>query len=665
MNVLSLCDGISGAKLALERAGVKVDNYFAAEIKNISIKCTKENNPDIISIGDVTKVHYKDGVLTWNDGASSQRVNIDLVCFGSPCFVKGTKVITKYGYKNIEDVEVGDEVLTHNNRWRKVLVTGSKIADNVVSLKYSGAPAVDVTTNHPYYVITKNKDKTFTFPEWKKVSDLKKGDYLGIPVNTNSLNEYNLTSEECYVLGRYIADGYLRTGKRPGRKNSYYHNVVLCIGKDKLTDLYKINTYHYCLKDKNMPCVKAEIISSRLVDLCKMCGEGAENKVIPQFLLDLPNDLAYSVLRGYLDGDGCHIKNKDIYSACTVSKELAYSLQQLVLKVFGIYANITYFEPPKTKVLLGRVVNQKPQYTVRWVGTAWEHKQIKYFIKDGFVWTPFRKIISEERVDEVYNLEVEEDNSYTANNIVVHNCQTFSIAIPTEHRVGLENLKKSGLFYECNRILKEVNPKYWLMENVFSMRKSDRDTVSAYLGREPVMLDGASFGPAIRRRYYWTNIPLSGCFLYDKEGYTLVEPCRKPATCVDFNKILTEGWSDREKARCLCVEDSRPNATPIKMFHRYYSTGFTSLIFKSKKHYEECVAEYTRLFGGKRCTNIAEVNYKGHVFDGVRYMNKTEMERCQGVPEGYTGMLTRNEAADVLGDGWQIDTVAFIFKGLK
>ena len=46
-------------------------------------------------------------------------------------------------------------------------------------------------------------------------------------------------------------------------------------------------------------------------------------------------------------------------------------------------------------------------------------------------------------------------------------------------------------------------------------------------------------------------------------------------------------------------------------------------------------------------------------------MTQKEMEICQAVPLGYTKSLTRNEAADVLGDGWQIDVIAHIFEGLK
>lgn len=101
------------------------------------------------------------------------------------------------------------------------------------------------------------------------------------------------------------------------------------------------------------------------------------------------------------------------------------------------------------------------------------------------------------------------------------------------------------------------------------------------------------------------------------------------------------------------------------MFHRYYSTGFTTLIFKNEEHYKRCVEEYERLSGGKRKISAKDLDdYTGHIFDGVRYMNQIELEKCQCVPEGYTSCLTRNEAADVLGDGWNIDIISWFFSGL-
>lgn len=83
MNVLSLFDGISCGYIALERAGIKVNNYYASEIKKSAIKCAKANYPDIIHIGDVAKVSYKDNKLYTEKGI--YETTIDLLIGGSPC----------------------------------------------------------------------------------------------------------------------------------------------------------------------------------------------------------------------------------------------------------------------------------------------------------------------------------------------------------------------------------------------------------------------------------------------------------------------------------------------------------------------------------------------------------------------------------------------------
>ncbi len=99
------------------------------------------------------------------------------------------------------------------------------------------------------------------------------------------------------------------------------------------------------------------------------------------------------------------------------------------------------------------------------------------------------------------------------------------------------------------------------------MKKEDQDKISELLGVQPININSSSVAPALRNRYYWTNIPI------------LSLPEKKD---ISLNDILTEGYSNREKARCLVVSDSRPLTTPIKMFHRFYSSGFTTLIFKDK-----------------------------------------------------------------------------------
>ena len=73
MNVLSLFDGLSGAQIALNRLGIKVDKYFAAEIDKYAIEVAKKNYPDTIQLGSVTDIKGTD------------LPEIDLLIGGSPC----------------------------------------------------------------------------------------------------------------------------------------------------------------------------------------------------------------------------------------------------------------------------------------------------------------------------------------------------------------------------------------------------------------------------------------------------------------------------------------------------------------------------------------------------------------------------------------------------
>lgn len=83
MIVFSLFDGVSCGRLALQRAGISVEQYYASEIKKAAIKCSRQNHKDIIYIGDITKISYKDGILHTGNGDFKTR--IDMVIGGSPC----------------------------------------------------------------------------------------------------------------------------------------------------------------------------------------------------------------------------------------------------------------------------------------------------------------------------------------------------------------------------------------------------------------------------------------------------------------------------------------------------------------------------------------------------------------------------------------------------
>ncbi len=83
-------------------------------------------------------------------------------------------------------------------------------------------------------------------------------------------------------------------------------------------------------------------------------------------------------------------------------------------------------------------------------------------------------------------------------------CQDLSIA--KKDRQGLAGAR-SGLFYEYVRILKEVKPKYFVLENVNSMPKEAKEQITEILGVEPIMINAALVSAQNRKRLFWTNIP--------------------------------------------------------------------------------------------------------------------------------------------------------------
>lgn len=75
MNILSLFDGISAGQVALQRAGIAVENYYASEIDKYAVQITQRNHPNTIQLGDITK--WREWDIDWS--------SIDMVIGGSPC----------------------------------------------------------------------------------------------------------------------------------------------------------------------------------------------------------------------------------------------------------------------------------------------------------------------------------------------------------------------------------------------------------------------------------------------------------------------------------------------------------------------------------------------------------------------------------------------------
>lgn len=467
LTVLSLFDGISCGQLALQRAGIDVKVYLSSEIDKYAKQVTKINFPNTIQLGDVKNIKGED------------LPKIDLLIGGSPCFTGSNLVLTSKGYVPISEIEVGDMVVTHKNRYKKVLKIGGDVKDTV-RVKAQGSTEIITTSDHPFYYTHRTKEWNnelrnynthYSDFDWKPISDFSKDDRVVSFKWNNEIDIPDLTNIDLYILGRFLADGHCYKTKRKERKDSHIYKFKISIGKHELEDFKsKVDDRFSYIEERTT--WNAFIYQKKWVDLGEKFGKRAENKFIPNFILNLPADRLEIFLQGYMDGDG-HIRKSGHKRNTTVSEKLALTLSLAVQKCYhGSYINLTVRKPYCD--IEGRQVRQKNTYSVTYHEN--ELKQNKFKIIGDKVCYNISSYVYTNQKEQVYNIEVEDDNSYIVNNLIVHNCQGFSSA-----GKGLNfNDPRSALFFEYVRILKETKPTYFLLENV-KMKKEWQDIITEAL----------------------------------------------------------------------------------------------------------------------------------------------------------------------------------------
>jgi DNA-cytosine methyltransferase len=262
-------------------------------------------------------------------------------------------------------------------------------------------------------------------------------------------------------------------------------------------------------------------------------------------------------------------------------------------------------------------------------------------------------------------------------------CQDLSQA---GKKAGI-NGKKSSLFFTFIEILehiKSLNPKVlFLQENVGSASKLDVGIMSRALGVYPVRINSSLLVAQMRDRYYWTNIKTK------QTMFDIVTDIEQPKDKnILLKDVLENGYSDKPKSRALLESDERPVVQQHKAAHRYFNSGFTTLVFKNEQTFVRVKEATTIGFvdiannegvdlsyptsktrrgrSMKDKSNCLLRNNEYFIFQGgdLRYFTQTELERLQGFPDGYTSILTRSKAASLLGDGWTLPVIEHIFKQL-
>lgn len=231
-------------------------------------------------------------------------------------------------------------------------------------------------------------------------------------------------------------------------------------------------------------------------------------------------------------------------------------------------------------------------------------------------------------------------------------CQAFSNA---GNKKGF-NDDRGQLFFEYVRLLRELKPKYFLLENV-KMKPEHEAIITEHLGVEPIEINSSLVSAQNRKRLYWTNIN----FDWNIEDQNIL-----------LRDILDEdGWVDRDKSYCL--DASYYKGGNLK---QYFEKSRRQLVFTSCVQVGEA-----DLNGHDILKRVYDINGKAPTLNTCsggnrepkiitsettyRKLTPTECERLQTFPDGYTKGLSNTRRYHALGNSWTVDVVCHIFNGLR
>jgi intein/homing endonuclease len=389
------------------------------------------------------------------------------------CFQGGTLVLTKDGYRPIEEIQIGDEVWTHAKRWRKVTNTIQGTASMTTQVNGKGCIPVTTTPNHWFYMRQAGRTpgrsgghmRPFGDPTWVSCGFADAPGYvhiaqptwpsidaqLDIPATRNTeARSVSVDERIAMVLGIYMAEGHSTKGQVFFTLNKTEEHLAEFI-KDTLQPIVPDAAITFRLDG---PTCRVIVNSTALARCFKAIGKRS-TKTLPLVWLGWDSSLRLAAIRGWLMGDGClRVNNKKtspraFFSGASISRNWMLWARTTLLDN-GFRARLD-LSTRITAEIEGRTVNRLPIYSLdlnaedtialrslmnthveneHWeeVAPSTRRSNSPIVIDDTGTWAKFSAPIGgpfEREEMTVYNLEVEEDHSYVVEDMVVHNAQDF------------------------------------------------------------------------------------------------------------------------------------------------------------------------------------------------------------------------------------------------
>lgn len=337
------------------------------------------------------------------------------------CLARDTLVLTRKGYIPIHDVNVGEMVLTHRGRWKPIMAKTCRGIKSTIHVHAQGVPFLLTTPDHLLYArrgigrgrwatsaggVTQQRQRAKSnSPEWMR-SDATKGSYLCLPLPP--IEESPYTIHEWWIVGRWLGDGHFDSRNR----------VHISCGNHEVDELVELLRERAGAVTQRRTGHQIAIYDKggRLRSLLNRCGRGAAGKKLPAEAIALNKEKAEALLSGYLSADGHYVARYKRWVASSVSRSLLLGMAMVAQRARGIVVSVYGGRKAGTAEIEGRTVNTKND----WVMSI-PPKNLSGMFLDNAAWKKVRKIDDSGEI-EVWDIQVEDDESFVAEGCVVHNC---------------------------------------------------------------------------------------------------------------------------------------------------------------------------------------------------------------------------------------------------
>lgn len=391
------------------------------------------------------------------------------------CFLAGARVRTREGEKPIQEITVGDEVLTHKGRFRRVYHTMQRPYEGLIyNLRYFGDSDQElrVTEEHPLLIVRRERahERNREFkPEWLTAAEVKPGDYLAIPIPQPE-SQFEAAHTTTIPFGRGRHEGVSRDVTLPMdpeffRLLGYYYAEGHVDQEHYLSFSFHANETAYLDDTRALigkyfgkePIANKPRQNGQTLVLCsteiartfaREFGSTVYDKRVPAYVRNAPLPHLREWVRAMWRGDGSYDARKNMFRFNSISREVAYAFRDALLRL-GIAASVNYQERRAPRAGIYAVVisspwNSKFGEIVGHAAPDGKPSGSPFQLDAQYMYVPIRSVEIETVNDTVYNFSVEEDESYVGEGVVSHNCTAPTYSSDSLHSAVVEIIVHKG-----------------------------------------------------------------------------------------------------------------------------------------------------------------------------------------------------------------------------